>query len=334
MNLAPKEVGKTGTTRIEVLQKVNAECIKNGLPPFWEEAIIPRESNEALLEAVERIAPNETKSKWQICHMFMALNRATQIPPFPQGNLGGKHQFAAGHRWASVIDFTAGYYAIVMSDESVPYTTFYVEGHGYYVYLRMPFDLTGAPAMFGKLIAITLDDMIGRELVNWMDDICLPGDNFDTKMDNLRKFFTHCREKSLSLSPSKSKLFFTDVLFAGAMIGPSGIKPNLDKVASVVNWPEPKDIQDLMAFLRLMNYFCRLINDYARIVAPLTNLTRDPQIDIPKAGWKARKGAYKQALQSISLKDKWTLEHQKAFIMLKVILSSEPVVRSPQYDGR
>ena len=63
-NLAPKEAGKTGTTRIEVLQKVNAECIKNGLPPFWEEAITPGESNEALLEAVEGITPNETKLKW------------------------------------------------------------------------------------------------------------------------------------------------------------------------------------------------------------------------------------------------------------------------------
>ena len=220
-----------------------------------------------------------------------------------------------------------------MSDKSVLYTAFYVEGRGYYVYLRMPFGLTGAPATFGELIAIALDDMIRQELVNWMDDICLLGDNFDTKMDNLWKFFTCCREKSLSLSPSKSKLFFTDVLFAGAMIGPSGIKPNLDKVASVVNWPEPKDVQDLMAFLGLMNNFRRLINDYAQIVAPLTDLTRDLQIDIPKAGWKARKGVYKQALQSISLKDKWTSEHQKAFVMLKVILSSEPVVRSPQYDG-
>ena len=77
------------------------------------------------------------------------------------------------------------------------------------------------------------------------------------------------------------------------MIGPSGIKPNLDKVTSVVNWPEPKDIQDLMAFLRLMNYFRRLINDYTQIAAPLTNLMRDLQIDIPKAGWKAHKGVYR-----------------------------------------
>jgi hypothetical protein len=110
----------------------------------------------------------------------------------------------------------------------------------------MPFGLTGAPTTFSELIAIALDDMIGRELVNWMDDVCLPGDDFDTKMKNLQNVFTRCREKALSLSPTKTKLFFTDVLFTGAMVGPSGIKPNLDKVAAVVNWPEPEDVQDLM----------------------------------------------------------------------------------------
>ena len=176
-NLAPKEAGKIGAMKVEILHKVNAECIKNGLPSFWEEAILPGESNEALLDAIEGIAPNEVKLKWCICHAFMALNQVTQIPPFPQGNLNGKHQFAAGHHWASVINFVAGYYAIQMSDKSVTYTAFYMEGCGYYLYLHMPFGLTGAPATFGELIVIALNDMIGRELMNWMDDICLPGDN-------------------------------------------------------------------------------------------------------------------------------------------------------------
>ena len=193
----------------------------------------------------------------------MALNCTTQVPPFPQGDLNNRHEFAAGHHWVSVIDFASGYYAVPLDDESVPYTAFYVEGRGYFVYLRMPFGLTGAPATFGELIAIALDDMIGKELVNWMDDICLPSDNFDTKLANLQKFFTRCHDKRLSLSPSKTKLFFTEVLFTGAMVGPSGIKPNLDKVAAVVNWPVPEDVHDLMAFLGLMNYFRRLINNYA-----------------------------------------------------------------------
>jgi hypothetical protein len=48
-HLQPKEAGKIGATRTEILRKVNAECIKNGLPPFWEEVREPDETDEAML---------------------------------------------------------------------------------------------------------------------------------------------------------------------------------------------------------------------------------------------------------------------------------------------
>jgi transposase InsO family protein len=334
-NLAPKEAGKTGITRTEVMRQVNLECRKNGLPPFWE--TVPEGEDiegQAIVETVEDDKPETPKTKWRVCHAFNALNKATQVPPFPAGNLRSKQEFAAGHRWASVIDFAAGYYAVPLDDDSVPYVAFYVEGRGYYVYLRMPFGLTGAPTTFCEMVAIALDDMIGRELVNWMDDICLPGDIFETKLSNLRKFFNRCRSKNLSLSPSKTKLFFTEVLFAGAMVGPNGIRPNLDKVGAVVNWPTPETVQQLMGFLGLANYFRRLIANYARIAAPLSDLTRDIKVEQPGDSWRTRKGAYKRALASTSLKSKWGIEQQKAFVTLKCLLSQEPLLRTPQYDGR
>jgi transposase InsO family protein len=334
-NLAPKEAGKTGITRTEILRQVNHECKKNGLPPFWEQISEGTESgSDAILEAMEGDKPDGTKTKWRVCHAFNALNKATQVPPFPAGDLRTKQEFAAGHRWASVIDFAAGYYVVPLDDDSVPYVAFYVEGRGYYVYLRMPFGLTGAPATFCEMVAIALDDMIGKELVNWMDDICLPGDVFETKLSNLQKFFDRCRFRKLSLSPSKTKLFFTEVLFAGAMIGQQGIRPNLDKVGAVVNWPTPETVQQLMGFLGLSNYFRRLIVNYARIAAPLSDLTRDIKVEQPSSTWRTRKGAYKKAIATASLKGKWGPEQQKAFVTLKCLLSEEPLLRTPQYDGR
>jgi hypothetical protein len=51
-------------TRTKILRKVNVECIKQGLPPFWEEVHEPGEMNKAMLEAVENIGDKETKTKW------------------------------------------------------------------------------------------------------------------------------------------------------------------------------------------------------------------------------------------------------------------------------
>ena len=65
-----------------------------------------------------------------------------------------------------MIDLAAGYYTIRMDKEAVPYTAFHVEGWGFYMYLRMPFGLTGAPTTFCEMVATALDGMIGNELVN------------------------------------------------------------------------------------------------------------------------------------------------------------------------
>ena len=185
-NLVPKESGKTGLTRTEVLRQVNCECTKNGLPLFWEQVPSDEDTGQsAILEAAEDDKPNTPKTKWRVCHAFNALNKATQVPPFSAGNLRAKQEFAAGHHWASVINFAAGYYTVLLDDKSMPNVAFYAEGRGYYVYLRMPFGLTGALATFCKMVAIALDDMIGHELVNWMDNICMPGGIFEVKLSNL-----------------------------------------------------------------------------------------------------------------------------------------------------
>ena len=251
---------------------------------------------------------------------------------FSQGDLKVKQEFAAGHHWASMIDFSAGYYAVPLDDESVPYVTFYVKGWGYYVYLWMPFGLTGVLATFCEMVAITLEDMIGCKLVNWMGDICLPGDDFETKMTNLHRFFTHCCDWGLSLSPSKTKLFFTDVLFSGTIIGPDGIKPNLGKVAAVTNWPIPQNVQDLMGFLGLTNYFHWLMWLHPYCTTPFWPHMQYSS-GLTQIWCKSKKGAYKWALKAMLLKDKWGLEQQKAFVTLKVLLSQEPILKPPQYDG-
>ncbi|KIJ35101.1 hypothetical protein M422DRAFT_181178, partial [Sphaerobolus stellatus SS14] len=134
----------------------------------------------------------------------------------------------------------------------------------------------------------------------------------------LRKFLSRCRERKLSLAPAKCKLFQTKVIFAGVTLSPEGISPNWDKVAAVVDWPEPETALELLGFLGLAGYFRRMIPGFATIAAPLTDLTRNIKTETPKAG----------------LKGKWRDEQQEAFLKLKVLLTSEPILKTPAYDGR
>lgn len=254
--LAPKDSGGGGMTREEIIARANELCQEAGLPDFYVGEQVTAERPKQQQGDGARIGcRTQAPTRWRICHAYMTLNKNTQVPPFPQGNLYLKQQRMAGKRWTSGIDFAAGYYAVRVAEESIPYTAFYVEGRGYYAYRRMPFGLTGAPTTFCEMVSQALDDMIGCELETWMNDICLSGSNFTLKMKDLRKFFERCRDRKLSLAPSKCKLFQSKVLFAGAKLSANGVGHNSKKVEAVLNWPTPANALELLGFLGLTNTY-------------------------------------------------------------------------------
>ena len=68
----------------------------------------------------------------------------------------------SGHRWVHGFDFASGFYAITIPASSRPYLAHYVEGRGFFTNKRMPFGLTGAPAMFAHIIASKLGDLLPK----------------------------------------------------------------------------------------------------------------------------------------------------------------------------
>ena len=126
----------------------------------------------------------------------------------------------------------------------------------------------------------------------------------------------------------KKLLFMTEVLFAGECVRQLGIRPDLAKTTAIVNWAVPTDLQNLQVFTCLAGYFRPLIKDYATIAQPLTDLVRG--LDIP---WHKGKAVFRAAMKGSSLVGKWTPELDRACVVVKAALTSEPVLRSPVYDG-
>ena len=121
-----------------------------------------------------------------------------------------------------------------------------------------------------------------------------------------------------------------------------GVKPNLNKVAAVIDFPCPETIHDVMIFTGLTNWFHHLIRDYGKIAQPLTDLMRDMKKEVEAAelareskyGKKPRKGNFKRFLRETHLGTKWMQECKEAFFKLKVMITSEPVLQTPVYDGQ
>ncbi|KAL0463380.1 UNVERIFIED_CONTAM: Retrovirus-related Pol polyprotein from transposon.6 [Sesamum latifolium] len=79
------------------------------------------------------------------------------------------------------------------------------------------------------------------------------------------------------------------------------------KVKSVVDWGIPSKVTDLRSFLGLANYYRRFIMGYSKIVNPLTDLLKKDQ------------------------KWEWTVACYDAFRLLKQAISTQSVLKLPQF---
>jgi len=247
----------------------------------------------------------------------------------PQGDICTKQRRLSGHRWIHGFNFASGFYAVTIPEEYRPYLAYYVEGRGFHTQKRMPFGLTGAPTTFTHITAEKLSDILPKLNIELLvDDGGMAGDCFEGLLDRTRQFFMRVRETHLSLSAKKSEFFMTKIIFAGSVVGPNGVKPDTTKITAVVDWRQPPDVLNLSQFLGLTGHFRDLVKGYAKLAQPLTDLVRG--VNVPKNTGKA---VYCTALQAVKLVNIWTPIHAKAFLALKTVLTSEPVLKAPQFDG-
>ena len=320
--LAQKAHDGEGLSIEELKHKVNKQCLDQGLPNEFDLPPIPEPN-------LEHAAKRNTPIKWRMCQDFGGINKVTEIAPVPQGDIRAKQLRLSGHRYVHIFDFAAGFYGVTVHPDSQPYITFYVEGRGYFAYLRMPFGVTGGPSEFGHVTGERFYDLIAEAILElFVDDGGMAADSFEEGLKKLRTLLERVRREKMSLSPSKLKVFMTEAVFAGAQVGPQGVSPDSSKLTAIVDWPIPEDASHLEGFLGLTSYFRDLVKGYAQVEGPLRNLLR--QVPIP-AGTKKHK--YQQIMKGFKLKDIWKTDHTKTFLALKARLISEPVLSAPVYDG-
>jgi len=67
----------------------------------------------------------------------------------------------------------------------------------------------------------------------------------------------------------------SEIQFLGHVISAHGISVDLSKVEVVLQWERPKTITEIRNFAGLAGYYRRFIEGFSKIVAPLTQLTRN-----------------------------------------------------------
>ena len=91
---------------------------------------------------------------------------------------------------------------------------------------------------------------------------------------HLRIILLLLRDHQLYAKFSKCEFWLTEVRFLGHVVSASGLSVNPEKVEAVMSWERLKLVFEIHSFLGLAGYYRRFIEDFFRLAAPMTRLTR------------------------------------------------------------
>ena len=247
----------------------------------------------------------------RMCVDYRALNSITIKNCYPLPRIDELLDRLHGAKVFSKIDLRSGYHQIRISPEDIPKTAFKTR-YGLYEFKVLPFGLCNAPATFQRLMNDVFRKHLDDFVIVYIDDILIFSKDEAEHLEHLEKVFELLREHKLYGKPSKCEFATPSCTFLGHVISRDGICPEISKVEAIQEWPQPKSLTETRSFLGITGYYRKFVKNYAEISLPLTSLLRK------ETDWKS---------------NFWGEDQEKAFQALKVALTSQPIVRPPNFDA-
>ena len=204
------------------------------------------------------------------------------------------------------IDLSKGYWQIPVQEEDVPKTAF-VTMDGTYEFMRMSFGMMNSGATLVRGVRKLLEGM--KHVDSYVDDILIHTQTWEEHVETLRELVRRLKLAGLTARPSKCVIGAKTVQFLGHHVGDGMLGLDGDNLDKIKEAPRPKTKKELRSFLGLIGYYRDFVPNYAAVAAPLTDLTKK---GVPNV---------------IS----WGEAQENAYVVLKNVLCSEPVLRLPDH---
>jgi len=134
---------------------------------------------------------------------------------------------------------------------------------GSFRYEKMAFGLAGAPATFSKVTDAVLMGLRDVECFVYLDDILIFSSTVTEHARQLRLAFERIREANFKLGIAKCIFAAPKMSYLGHFLSKDAVSPDQSKDTAIWNFPRPKTVRDVRAFLGLSRYNRSFIKDYA-----------------------------------------------------------------------
>ena len=137
---------------------------------------------------------------------------------------------------------------------------------GNYRFLRLPFGLASAPAVFQSIMDKLLKGLPG--VLWYLDDIVVFGDSKAEHDQRLNSVLVILEKAGLCLEPDKCHIAQSEIAFLGHKVSGRGIAPlNLRS-----DFNRPNDAKGVKSFVGFLGFYRRFLPNFSELVEPLADL--------------------------------------------------------------
>ena len=238
---------------------------------------------------------------------FRKLNARCERTVYPLPRIEDSLQKLKDPKFFSTMDLQKGFWQVPIAESDRKFFAFST-GSMHVEYNVMPMGALNSSATMQALMSLILRGLPPEHIVCFLDDILVASSTMEEHLRHLDLVLSAIGRAGLKLNAKKCLFAQESVTCLGHLLSREGIGPdpaNLDKIRK---WKPPRNKTEVRGFLGLTGYYRQMIQDYAKIATPLTNLTKND------AEWK------------------WTKLEQEAFETLRDHLTSSTIMAYPDFD--
>lgn len=253
----------------------------------------------------------KSSGDFRLCFDGRKLNSVIKKDAYPLPRIDRILQMLGNARFMSSVDLRSAFWQIPLSNESKEKTAFSIPGRGLFHFKVMPFGLATAAQCQQRLMDAIFGPELEPHIFVYLDDIIIVSSTFDEHIGLLNEVFLRLQEANLTISLEKCNFFRETLNYLGFVLDKYGLRTNPEKVAAMVNFPQPKTTTEIKRFVGMCSWYRRFIPHFSALLAPINNL-----LSGKKKGQKIT----------------WTQEAEKSYRDVKQALVSAPILASPDFS--
>ncbi len=215
------------------------------------------------------------KQSVRICgDLKTTINQSLKTDKYPIPRVEDLLASLAGGKQFTKLDLSEAYLQVQLNEDDRKYVVVNTQ-QGLFQYTHLPYGVASAPGIFQRVMENVLQGL--KHTVVYIDDILITGESEKEHMSNVKNVLKRLMEAGLKLRKSKCEFMLPSVSYLGYQVDATGVHPLPEKVKAIEEAPEPKNLQELRAYLGLLNYYSKFLPNLSQKLHPLYQLLKGGQ---------------------------------------------------------